>query len=131
MVTALATLTRPDEALEVALEPALADLDDLQRQADAVGRRLGGRVPRRHPLASVGRQLDVDAPGAGRRHERGGRERRVSDAQLQLSSAASWRSSASSPTSRTSSGRSSSAAARSAAARVAGVGCWASQSTRV
>ncbi len=48
-----------------------------------------------------------------------------------LSSRSSWRSNPAFPTWRTSSGRPSRAAARSAAARVAGVGRWASHTTRV
>jgi hypothetical protein len=93
--------------------------------------RLGRGMAGRHPLARGRGELDVHRPAAGRRRQRRGRERLVTDPQPQLSSAVSWRSSVSSPTSRTSSGSPSRAAARSAAARVAAVGRWASQSTRV
>ena len=93
---------------------------------------LGGAVADHHPLARRGRELHVEGAAAGRRHEGRGRERLVPDAQRHaVSRSSSCRSSASSPTSRTSSGSPRCAAARSAAARVAGVGCWASQSTRV
>ena len=95
---------------------------------DLLGRAVAGD----HPLARRGRELHVEGAAACRRHEGRGRERVVPDAQRHaVSRSSSCRSSASSPTSRTSSGSPRCAAARSAAARVAGVGCWASQSTRV
>ena len=93
---------------------------------------LGGPVADRHPLARGGSDLHVEGTAAGRRHEGRGRERLVPDAQPHPDRrSSSWRSSASSPTSRTSSGRPRCAAARSAARLVAGVGRWASHSTRV
>ena len=121
--------------------PEIAEDVDVPVGADAGGAAvdrahgrdvLGGPVADRHPLARGGRDLHVEGTAAGRRHEGRGRERLVPDAQPHPDRrSSSWRSSASSPTSRTSSGRPRCAAARSAAARVAGVGRWASQSTRV
>ena len=104
-------------------------------QARVGGRGVLGSRDRRAPVDRQDQGLAVHpAQGLGARVHLRGRDGTAARGQLGssavLSSRSSWRSTAF-PTWRTSSGRRSRAAARSAAARVAGVGRWASHTTRV
>ena len=78
-----------DVDVAVGPDPGRAAIDRPVRR-----RLLGGFVAARHPCARRCRQLHRERAAARRLRQRGGRERRVTEAEHQLSSAASCRSSA-------------------------------------